>query len=119
MTDIILTPVTLTEFIEANNPPQVTIGSQGFLFNKAAEVKLALKPEATFQIIFEEGKIFYTDVPKGGFKISKPSGRHQLLMAPAYKVKVFFLNQLKKEVKNLRFEFGDFKDGRRELKLIA
>lgn len=118
MQNITLTPDTLTDFLQKDMPAQVTVGINGFLFNKAAEVRLALKPEATFSIIFEDGKIFYTDVPKGGFKIGKPSGKHNLLMATAYKVKSLFLLQLKKDIKILRFEIGDIKDGKRELTLV-
>ncbi|MCX6232646.1 MAG: hypothetical protein NTZ33_14005 [Bacteroidetes bacterium] len=118
MTNITLTPDVLTDFLQKDMPAQVTVGLHGFLFNKAAEKLLALKPEATFSIIFEDGKIFYTDVPKGGFKVGKPSGRHNLLMAAAHKVKSFFLLQLKKEIKILRFEIGDMKEGKRELTLV-
>lgn len=118
MIEIMLTPETLTAHLQSDIPPQLIVLNKGFMFNKAAEVKLALKPQVKFAIVFEEGKIYYSEGAKDGFIIGNPSGRHKLLFANAHKLILFFDKQFKKKEKRYTFEIGEFKEGRRELKLI-
>ena len=115
MKEITLTPEVLSAFVEKDTPSTVTVSNHGFNFNKSAAIKLALKPKQQFLIAFYDGKIFYSDVPSGGFNIGSPIGKAGLLSASASKVKMFFEKQLNLKAKNFKFEIGEFKEGRREL----
>lgn len=118
MEKIIITPDVIKDFLIDEIDPTLTVCRNGFAFNNSAAKILALKEKSNFVIEVEDNKFFYKDVTKEGFQISKV-GNPGHMKAPSYKANFYFSKLLKLENKSITFKIGEFKEGRRELKLIA
>lgn len=112
-----ITPKVIEAFNEEGKPAIVTIGSKGIMFNKIAERLLALNPEATFLLDFEDGSMYYKESTEG-FKLNT-SGKYNLLSAQVPNCGKYIDKFFKKGLAVYRFEVGEFKDGRRKLSLVA
>ena len=119
MSKIIITPDVVSDYISLKEKPVVTFHQTGIVFNKSAKVGLALKKDGAFNLQLEDGKLFYSDATSG-FKLNE-SGRGKVVASQCKGILNFFIEKLslKNNPKQLRFEIGEFTEGRRELKLLV
>jgi hypothetical protein len=111
-----ITPKAVELFNEEGKPAIMTIGNKGITFNKIAERQLALKPEASFLLDFDEGILFYKESTEG-FKIHL-TGKYQLPSSTVQNCAKYIDKFFKKNINTFRFEIGEFKEGRRKLTLL-
>lgn len=119
MTKIIITPDVVSDYISLKEKPIATFYSTGITFNKSAKVNLALKQDCCFTLMYEDGRLYYSD-STSGFKLQE-SGRGKIVTAQAKGILHFIADKMniKNKPKQLKFELGQFKEGWRELKLFV
>ena len=118
MTKIIITPDLVGDYISMKEKPVMTISKNNIVFGKSAKIKLSLKKDSCFTIQFEDGKLYYSDAPTG-FKVNE-SGKGKIIAAQCSGIGDFIKEKanIKSTSDKLLFEIGEFKEGRRELKLL-
>lgn len=115
---VLISPSTVIEFAERNQPATLIMYSKGLSFNRKAVNDLGLKVGQEFIIVFEDG-FFYmqpTAADQKGFRISTELKGGML--SPSPKLNQLIENYLKKGQKSYRFSIGEFKLGRHLLTLI-
>lgn len=114
----VITPQFLAPY--DNNNLVMQVSHSRISFTKTLTTMLDLKQGSRFVLEEESNKLFYRDIMSSapGFQIQQVNAKGGA-MTKSHGFKKYLEKLLKKQQWNFRFEVGEFKEGRRELTLIA
>ena len=116
MSKITLTPQSVEQYAILGKPARISVSKAMVSFTAAAVKKLALKQGECFFLDIDDGKFYYRDASKGkGFKIVNETKQKSMNAYGSGLLAALVHHKIAKEMKTVRFNLGEFKEGRWEL----
>jgi len=117
MSTITLTPKSIEQYAILGKPARISISKAMISFTAAAVKRLALKQgECFFLDIDDDGKLYYRVASKGaGFEIVNETKQKSMNAYGSGLLAALVHHKVAKEMKTIRFNLGEFKEGRWKL----